>query len=248
MWNNILFIWAVIIHLLLTVSHASDEILIITEEWPPYNYSIDEKIAGFSTEIVKSILKVMHKEYELQVVPSMRAKALLENRPQTMMFSMFRTPEREAQYKWIGPLVDVSIYFYKRKDRQIKIESLADLKNEKLTVCCRHAGLIHDLLEEKGFNNLHSTATKGLSIYKMLLAGRCDIAISDADLGVRHNLHLLNIKLDDVFEKIPIPILEAELYIVGSKDISDEEIQQWQSALDTLKHNGVYDKILQTYL
>ena len=50
-----------------------------------------------------------------------------------------------------------------------------------------------------------------------------------------------------MLEKIPISIFDAELYIVGSKDISDEEVQQWQSALETLKASGVYEKIFQAY-
>lgn len=247
MWTKIFFACVIIMGLLLSASYAAEEILIVTEEWPPYNYSEDGKIAGFSTEIVQNLLEIMKKNYEIQILPSMRSSHTLNTRPHTMMFSMFRTPERESQYKWIGPLVDASIYFYKRKDSNIKIERLEDMKNANLNVCCRQAGLVRNLLGEKGFHNLDATATKSLPIYQKLLAGRCDLAISDTDLGVRYNLKFINVKMDDVLEKIPILIFEAGLYIVGSKDISDEEIQQWQSALETLKASGVYEKIFQKY-
>ena len=231
--------------LLISTSHAKEDILIVTEEWAPYNYSVDGKVTGFSTEIVQNILKVLKKNYEIQIMPSMRTTRTLKNRPRTMMISMFRTPERESKYKWIGPLVDASIYFYKRRDNPLKIENLNDLKNVK-SICSRHAGLIPKLLTEKGFKNVDKGGTRGIQIYQRLLLGRCDLAISDADLGVRYNLKQLNIK-DNMLEKIPISIFDAKLYIVASNDISDEEIQQWQTALDTLKANGIYEKIYQAY-
>ena len=164
-----------------------------------------------------------------------------------MMFSMFRTPERESLYKWIGPLGDGTIYFYKKKDNPIQIESLDEMKNQNVTICCRHAGLIPNLLREYGFTTVDMGGTTSLQIYQKLLAGRCDLAISDTDLGVRYNLKLLNVNMDDVLEKIPFPIFEAELYIACSKEIPDEEIQQWQAALETLKTNGVYGDIFQKY-
>jgi polar amino acid transport system substrate-binding protein len=246
MCKKIFLLCLVTISLIVSVSYAEEDILIVTEEWPPYNYLENEEITGFSAEIVQNLLAIMNKDYEIQLLPSMRTTKLLNTRPHTMMFSLFRTPERESQYKWIGPLGDASIFFYKRKDDDRTIESLEDMKNVK-RIACRHAGLIPDLLIEHGFKNLDMTATGSLPIYQKLLGGRCDLAISDADLGVRYHLKSLNVKLDDVFEKIPIPIFEAELYLAASKDISDEEIQEWQSALEELKTNGLYEKIFQKY-
>ena len=185
MWNKILFSCVIIMELMVSASYAEEDILIVTEEWAPYNYSADGKITGFSTEIVQNILELLKKSYEIKILPSMRSSNTLNTRPRTMMFSMFRTPERESKYKWIGPLVDASIYFYKRRDNPLKIESLDDMKNANLSVCSRHAGLIPDLLTEKGFENVDKGGTQSIQMYKKLLAGRCDLAISDADLGVR---------------------------------------------------------------
>jgi polar amino acid transport system substrate-binding protein len=37
-------------------------------------------------------------------------------------------------------------------------------------------------------------------------------------------------------------------YIAFSKDHSDDEIAQWQQALDKLKRSGKYDELVQNYL
>lgn len=245
MCRKIFVSWVILSLFVLAVS-AADEILLVTEEWAPYNYTEAGELTGFSTEIVQNILDVLKENYEIRLLPSMRASNLLNTRPHTMMFSMFRIPERETLYQWIGPLSDASIFFYKRKGDSRRFTSLEDMK-QVVRIACRHAGLIPTLLLEQGFSNLDMTATSSLPVYQKLLHGRCDLAISDADLGVRYQLKSLDVKLDEVFEKIPIPVFEAELYIACSKDIPEAEIQRWNSALDTLKINGVYGQILQKY-
>ena len=221
------------------------EILIVTEEWPPYNYCLNNKLAGFSTEIVQEILKLIKKDYKIKLYPSLRATKLLNTRPQTMMFSLFRIPEREIKYKWIGPLCESSIYFYKRKSSKFKINSIEDMKKIRL-IACRNKGLITNILVKKGFQNLDRTATTGIQIYKKLLSGRCDLAISGSEMAVKHYLRILKADANS-FERIPIEIFKSALYIAGSKDISDKEIQLWQKALETLKTNKAYEKIFKKY-
>ncbi len=245
MSKRLFIICFVVLGMLSSESYGEEDILIVTEEWAPFNYFEKGKMTGFSTEIVHSILQIINENYEIKVLPSMRSTHTLDRRPHTLMFSLFRTPEREFKYKWIGPLCDGSIYFYKKRDSHLKTDSLEDLKNIG-SIACRHAGLIPRLLTEMGFKNLDKGATGSLQIYKKLLAGRCDVAISDTDLGVRYYLKALNASTD-ILEKIPIRIFEAELYIASSKDISAKEIKRWQFALDKLKSDGGYDKIFQKY-
>ena len=247
MLRKILFIYALMIALLLSTSHAKENILIVTEEWAPYNYMKNEEITGVSTEIVKSIFNQLDRKYKIRLFPSMRSMNLLNTRPYTMLFSFFRTPQREPLYKWVGPLIDGSIYFYKIKGSNIHIKTFDDLKDSNLSICTRQAGLVPQLLIEKGFTNLDNTAVNGVQIYKKLLVGRCDLAISESDLGARYILKSLGLKLEDVFEKIPFVFYSGELYLAGSKDIPDEEIEKMQRAFEKIKANGTYDEIIQKY-
>lgn len=43
------------------------------------------------------------------------------------------------------------------------------------------------------------------------------------------------------------PIMESQLYIAFHKETSEEVIQRWQKALDEIKKDGTYQKILQKY-
>lgn len=226
-------------------AQAKEELLIVTEEWPPFNYQQDDKVSGFSTEIVHLIMNRVG-EHSIKLLPSMRSSRVLNTRPYTMMYSMFRTPEREAQYQWIGPLVEGRIFFYQRATDFREFKSIDDLKSvDKLAT--RHKGLIPSLLLDMGFKNLDKTATKSLQVYQKLLLGRVDVGISDVDLGVSYNLGFLNEDMSAV-KKIPIEIFRSDLYIAASLDIPKQEIERWQKALQKLKDEGTYQKILDKYL
>lgn len=228
-------------------TYAEEHILIVTEEWPPFNYTVNGEITGLSYEVVNHLLQQLDKPYKIEMLPNMRSMKTIANQPKTMMFSMFRTPEREHQFHWIGPIANGAVYFYKRKGADISIRNLSELKQSKLSVCSRSQGSIVRLLVKQGITNLESFATNGAEVYKMLLAGRCDLAISETEFGAHFLLKKLGYSLEDVLERIPFPFYQADLYLAGSKDIPDQEIQQWQTALDQMKSNGTYADILQNY-
>jgi len=218
---------------------------VLTEEWAPYNYSENGVLKGFSVEIVQYIIQDLKLDAVVRVYPSMRATHQLRNRSNAMFISLFRTAEREEEFHWIGPLIDSSIYFYKRKDSSLEITSIEDAKKVGV-IASRHAGLVHQRLKAAGFDNLDDTAVHGLEVYKKLLAGRSDLGISDAPLGVKHILKEIGQPVD-ALTQTPVKILTSALYIAANKKISVQEIARWQKAFDQLKENGIYDQILKKY-
>ena len=219
--------------------------IIITENWAPYNYLENDRIIGLSTQIVLEILSRIEERIDIELLPSITAKNILDNHAQTIFFSMFRTKERENQYKWVGPIADGSIYFYKNKSDKRRITTIDDLKKLE-RIACRHAGLIPSLLLDLGFTNLDMTASDSDQIYTKLALKRCDAAISDTDLGVKHYLRTMNLD-QETFERIPIAIFQSSLYIVFTRDFTDEYIGVWQSTLDKMKEDGTYSRILKQY-
>lgn len=175
----------------------------------------------------------------------MRASHILENEPQKMFISMFRTAERENKYNWIGPLVDSSIYFYKKQGSSINIQTLEDAKKVG-EIATRHAGLVFSTLKTHGFTNLDSRAVTGMSIYKKLILGRTDLAISDSSMGVSHILKSLHYPTD-ILVKTKVKVISATLYIAASKDIPIKEVNRWQTSLNKLKESKAYLKMLNSY-
>jgi polar amino acid transport system substrate-binding protein len=223
----------------------NDTITVLTEEWPPYNYTERGQLKGFSVEVVQQIVKDLQLDATFEIYPSMRASYMLENEPGNMFISMFRTPAREDKYHWVGPLVDSSIYFYKKKGNPLVVNSIEEAKGVNL-IATRHAGLVYSQLKNAGFTNLDNNSIDGISVYKKLLSDRCDLGISDSALGVSYILKQLGYRADALIQT-PVKVVDAELYIAVSKDISSETIEQWQQSLEKLKRSGVYDQILKKY-
>jgi polar amino acid transport system substrate-binding protein len=224
---------------------AGQRLSIVTEEWAPYNYAEGGVVKGLSVEVVQALARALQVQIDIQLLPSMRTTVALDNQPRTMMVTMLRTPEREARYKWIGPLGDGSIYFYKRKGSPLAINSLEDAKRVPL-ICTRHAGLTVSRLRAAGFANLNARAVEGRTVYEMLLLGRCDLAVSDSPPGVSHALRQMGFPRDAVVQT-PVKLLSLPLFIACSKDIPDAEIARWQAALDAMKRSGAFQAIQKKY-
>tara|TARA_R110000850_G_scaffold33642_1_gene91505 strand:+ start:3050 stop:3793 length:744 start_codon:yes stop_codon:yes gene_type:complete len=219
---------------------------VVTEEWAPYNYIQDGEVTGITTEIVRAIMALTGDQFGIQVVPSQRASRMLNEQSRTIMYSMFRTPERERLYKWVGPIVQDSIHPYQLASARPAVYSLQQLMAAP-QITTRNAGLIPDLLQSLGFNNLDRSAAKNLQLYRMLLAGRTEIIIGDTEGGVAYYSRLLGIP-PGTLRQVPVEIYRASLYIAFSADSDDALVAAWAQALETLRTSGELERIRLEYV
>jgi ABC-type amino acid transport substrate-binding protein len=216
---------------------------IMTEELPPFNYSEDGKVTGFSSEIVLEISERVGHPKDIQVMPWARAYKSILNDENKVLFSTTRTPQREELFKWVGPIYEPTIVFFAKKGSGLSIKSLDDAKTVK-----RVGTYLDDaeetLLKEAGFDNLASVGDDFLNPKKLLI-GRIDLWIA-GDLEGIYKAKKAGLDSSDI--EIVYEIKTKEYYIAFSKDTPDEEIQKWQAALDAMRQDGTYEKILDKYL
>ncbi|MBN2617005.1 MAG: transporter substrate-binding domain-containing protein [Spirochaetales bacterium] len=239
----ILFI--ILISSIVSIYSEDYPLLIITEEWAPYNYTINNKLTGLSVDIVEEILNRINLDVTIETLPGVRAINTLNSRPNTIFFSLFKTPEREPLYNWVGPISSGAIYFYKLRERDITITNFNDLKRVE-KIACRFAGLVHDLLISNNFTNLDMGSTSSIGVYMQLINGRADLAISDTDLGMKYYLKSID-KDVDLLEKIEFPLFDSDLYIAFTKDIPIIDVQKWQTILNEMYKDGTYQLIFDKY-
>ncbi|MBI6683512.1 transporter substrate-binding domain-containing protein [Pseudomonas syringae] len=235
---------SVLLCLLLSAPARADHYQVVTEEWAPYNYSENGQLTGMTTEIVRAIMKVTGHEFTIVLAPSMRASHILKMRPRTIMYSMFRTPEREHLYKWVGPILEESIHPYQLATAP-PVTSLEQLLHAP-QITTRHAGLLPDMLQSLGFRNLDKSATESVQLYRMLLNGRTGIIIGDTAAGVAYHSRQLNIA-PGTLRQVPIELYRSSLYIAFSRDCEDELVASWANALETLRQSGELGRIQQRY-
>ncbi|CAM3867889.1 polar amino acid transport system substrate-binding protein [Ectopseudomonas alcaliphila] len=218
---------------------------LVTEEWAPYNYSEDGRITGMATDVVRAIMALTGDDFEIRLRPSMRATRTLRTQPRTIMFSMFRTPERELLYKWVGPIAEESIYPYQLATAVQPINTLEQLLHAP-RITTRHAGLVPTMLQSLGFNNLDKSATESPQLYRMLLAGRTEIIIGDTDAGVAYYSRQLGIA-PGTLRRIPIELYRSSLYIAFSLDSDDALVATWAAALEQLRTTGELERMQSRY-
>ncbi|TCV68206.1 substrate-binding periplasmic protein [Pseudomonas fluorescens] len=222
----------------------AEQYQIVTEEWAPYNYLENNRLTGMTTEIVRAIMALTGDDFEVLLQPSMRATQILKHRPKTIMYSLFRTSERESLYKWVGPIVEESIHPYQLANTP-PLNTLEQLLSAP-QITTRHAGLMPQRLQSLGFNNLDKSATESQLLYRMLLAGRTGIIVGDTDAGVAYYSRLLNIA-PGTLRKIPIELYRSSLYIAFSLDSEDEVVAAWTKALEQLRRSGELERIRRRY-
>lgn len=236
---------AALLCLLMGVFARAETYQLVTEEWAPYNFRENEQITGMATEVVRAIMALTGDDFEIRMRPSMRASHVLQTQPRTIMYSMFRTPEREPLFKWVGPIAEESIYPYQLAAATQPIHTLEQLLHAP-RITTRHAGLVPAMLASMGFDNLDMSATESRQLYRMLLAGRTEVIIGDTDAGVAYYSRQLNIA-PETMRRVPIELYRSPLYIAFSRDSDDDLVANWASALERLRETGELERIHSRY-
>ena len=171
----------VILALLLSAASSAAEktkIAVVTEEWRPFNYTNSKgELVGRSTEKVKAILNGLNFDYEIQSYPWTRAMNMASRNENTLIYSIYRTPERESKYQWVCPLMaPVKVFLFRLQSRNdIQVKTLDDAK--KYVISVNRNGSGHEFLRDNGFVegiNLDITSDPIASPRK-LFAGRVDL-------------------------------------------------------------------------
>src|SRR5437762_1598770 len=69
---------------------------VVTEEFPPYNYTLKDKagkplkITGWGTEVVEAVCKQLHVKPNIQVLPWVRAMQMAKENENVLIYSISR--------------------------------------------------------------------------------------------------------------------------------------------------------------
>lgn len=230
------------------------EISALTESLPPLNYEQDGKVVGFSSELLDLMAKEANITVAKQVLPWPRAYDMVGRQSNTLIYSLARTPEREALFNWVGPISARRIVLYRLSDRSdISLKSLDDARAYRIGVVRESAsakGLI-----KMGFpiNGLQDEMGPGLDLgvqdesnMKKFMARRFDLLVS-LDWAAAYNAKNVGLSPDDLQ---PALVLDESLsYWYGLSLRTDPEVaKKLNAALQKIKNDGRYLQLKQKYL
>ncbi|MFG6414360.1 substrate-binding periplasmic protein [Roseateles sp. DC23W] len=225
---------------------AARSLVGFTENLPPLNYQDGTQVQGFSVELLRKMAASIRQPLELQVLPWQRAMQMAEGEPASVLFSLTRTPEREAQFQWVGPIAQRRILIYRLARRtDLKLAQLEDLGERRIGVVRDSAA--DRLLQASGLRpgvQLEHGLDDATNVRKLLAERMEFIVLLDwAAAWAMRQHHLPYATLQPVMD-----LDVGRAYWYGLRPDADPAlVRRLQVALDAMKRDGRYDRLRQRY-
>lgn len=222
-----------------------EQVQFLMEELPPYNYQVDGKYRGVSYEVLEAALKAVDIEMgqcTIKMYPWARIYDMIQHDSNTCAFTMRRTPEREALFKWAGPIVDFRLAMIFKKTR-VTIDKPSDIAN--YVVGIMKLNNFKNMLLGMGVKEenivVSSTPEKTTTLLKH---DRTDILVGD-ERATYHALNQIGVSSDELASYY---LSEKDYgYFAFNKTVPDTIVARLQKGLDAIKSSGQLDEILQKY-
>ncbi|QNM96045.1 substrate-binding periplasmic protein [Chitinimonas koreensis] len=165
--------------LLLALALPARALTLYTEDYPPFNMMEAGVVSGISTLVLREGLHRAGLGAHFELLPWTRALSLARTREDSCVYSAVRTPDREGDFKWIGPLVEDHIALFARADSPIKLARIADARAYR--VGGYQSDAYGDYVERQGVTLERAPAD--LHNLPKLRAGRIDLWVAGAISG-----------------------------------------------------------------
>jgi len=172
----------------------------VTENWPPYNYQNDSgDVDGVATAVVKRVLSSAELSYSIDVFPWARSYKLAQGQPNTLIYSIFKTAEREPYFHWFCPLLpNLDMFFFALSDGQVKPISSLDASTS-LKIGVVREDFPYQVLKSRGLHEgkqLYLSSSDEVNL-KRLLAGEVDV-VPTSIRSMKSRLKNLGLSFDKV--------------------------------------------------
>lgn len=221
---------------------ADPPLRLLSEEFPPFNFTDGGRPSGLAVEIVQAVLKRLGQTLDIEFQPWARAYREAQGRQPIALFSAARIPEREKLFQWVGPIVTFYSSFYARAGAE-RLKRFDDARQSSDVLVVRDWYTAQQLASE-GFRNLRfvSDPTQGL---RMLMAGRAPLFASER-ISMQGALAAAGVDpaaLEEVYT-----FASSDGYIAFSPGTPRRVVNAWQRQIDAMKRDGSFQAIYKRWL
>ncbi|GAB3256265.1 substrate-binding periplasmic protein [Chitinimonas naiadis] len=215
-----------------------------TEEWPPYNFSLNGQVKGIATELLYATCEAAKLDCAFNIVPWARAYATAQAVPNTLVYTTARKPAREKEFIWLGPILPRTTWVFGRRGMDGTIHDFKDLSKHKIGVV-RGEAASQDLQNAGVPGNVLMPEKSNADVLKLLSGGMVD-AVVDTEIGMAWNLRNANLPDSNVVKLLKLTDEGAYYFALNLK--SDPAlVAKLQKALETLRSNGKIEALIRQY-
>jgi polar amino acid transport system substrate-binding protein len=226
----------------LTFTAVAADLNLLTDNHPPLHFQQGNQLVGFGVDVVQALAERTGDQVHLQQVPLLRALHVAATEPATGVFTVLRTAERESQYQWVGPLMDVETALYSANTQQ-PVRSLQDASTQG-RIAVPRKWLAYDYLRKQGLNNLYGVETPE-QMMRLARLGRIEFVVADtlsiATLAREEGLAPSQLHYQ-------MPLMKQGTYIAFSPQTDARQVARWQQALDEMNRDGRLEQLKQRWL
>lgn len=217
-----------------------DYISVVTEQ-SSFAYIEGGNVRGDGTELVEAVLKEAGFKHRIRMMPWARAYKFAYSKPNTLIYAISRTTERERDFHWLGKIMGQKYNLYRLKSRpDIAGKVLADFK--KYRISGSKKGVTTQHLLHEGFQEIKQVANFEQEL-KLLLSKRVDLIVMNEN-SVAQTLTRYKLAADLVEPVLNIPELSVDAYFAVGKRTPDWVVQKLKSAYRVVVNDGRYENIM----
>jgi polar amino acid transport system substrate-binding protein len=221
------------------LAQSEPRLYLTTEQAPPYSVREGERVIGIGADTVREIMGRANIDHTIELLPWKRAYAAALERSDACVFSTTRTPEREALFKWIGPIGEADWVLMGRADRKLHLNSLEDARNYRIGT---YNGDARDqYLRARGFKV--DPAPNDLLNLRKLMADRIDLWAASIRRG---GVALARMGYAD--KVVPVFVFNRiRVYLACNRGVPDAMTARMETAYESMARDGSLERILHRY-
>ncbi|WP_426235234.1 substrate-binding periplasmic protein [Pararhizobium sp. DWP1-1-3] len=215
----------------------AETLKLLTEEYPPYNFSKNGVISGAAVEQAELMMKGLDTPYSLEILPWARALSLAENQPWTCVFTTGHDDERDKRFKWVEPLLVDRMVMVRKTSSGVNPANIEEAK--RFTVGTQRGDFSATYLQNHAFPKIDLAADMETTV-KKLLGGRIDLMMTSEKT--------FEAMRDEGKALEPALVLEGKLYgFACNLNLPDALVEKMQAQLEKLIADGTQDRIFAKY-
>ncbi|HZX27247.1 MAG TPA: transporter substrate-binding domain-containing protein [Telluria sp.] len=220
-------------------ARAEPALRIATSHLPPLAIEQSPQRPGALAEVVTELTRRAGIKARTDFMPWRRALFMSTHFPQTAIFPLTRTPEREPQYRWLAHLYHEQFVFFALKGAQ-PLDDVAALRARRVAILRGSAQI--DWLRRNGYRRLLETASveEGLRYLRM---GIADVLFGDLDI----TLGTIRTSAPDLDIAASAAQNSTTTWLGGSLDLPADYAARFEPALQSMIDDGTYARIMKKY-
>ncbi len=223
-----------------TLAVRAQALNIYTEVAPPNQVKLPNgEMGGPTVDVVREIQRRIQNKDPIQLVPWARGYDQLTRVPNTLLFVVARTPERNALFHWVGPISETVFRLYVRADSKLVLNSLDDAKNLNAIGVYRNDAR-DQVLTNAGLTNLERTKDNVSNVKKLML-NRID-AFAASSLTIDELVAAADVPREQVRDALSF--LTVQTWLAFSMGTPESSVAAWSDALAAMKKDKTFEQIM----